>query len=248
MRYLGNKTRLSKELKPILSRYLDGFNLYIEPFIGAAGMMQAFSSYGNKIGCDACPYIIALLQYIKTGNTFSESEVTEEIYNQVRVNYKAYPKHLVGFLGYGCSFGGKWFGGYARGGINSNGQPRDYAAESIRNINKLGSQLNNVALYWKNYDDVKTGRGNVIYCDIPYGYSGKTTEYKQGAFNYGEFFYWARQESKANFVYVSEYNAPKDFIPIWSKEHKTGIHHGFSQHNKTEEKLFVYSGGIAYEG
>ena len=38
---------------------------------------------------------------------------------------------LTGFVGFGCSFGGKWFGGYARNAGGTN-----YAAQSKRSLLK----------------------------------------------------------------------------------------------------------------
>ena len=36
MKYMGSKNRLSKELAPIIQKYIDesGFNKYLEPFVG----------------------------------------------------------------------------------------------------------------------------------------------------------------------------------------------------------------------
>ena len=52
-----------------------------------------------------------------------------------------------------------------------------------------------------------------------------------------------RDVSKNNFVFVSEYNAPKDFDCIWSKECKTLLDSNKSieyKDNVRIEKLFTY--------
>ena len=60
----------------------------------------------------------------------------------------------------------------------------------------------------------------LIYCDPPYqGTSG----YKTGSFDHEKFFEWCGQQAKNNIVFVSEYNAPNDFIEVWRGEVKTNF-------------------------
>ena len=76
----------------------------------------------------------------------------------------------------------------------------------------------------------------LIYCDPPYqGTSG----YKTGAFDHDRFFEWCRQQAKKNIVFVSEYNAPDDFIEVWRGEVKTNFasQRKAATHNAVE-KLF----------
>ena len=42
MKYMGSKNRLSKELVPIIQKYIDSNNskLYIEPFVGGANIID----------------------------------------------------------------------------------------------------------------------------------------------------------------------------------------------------------------
>ena len=76
----------------------------------------------------------------------------------------------------------------------------------------------------------------MIYCDPPYQ---GTTGYKTGAFDHDKSFNWCRDQAKNNIVFVSEYNAPDDFIEVWQGEIKTN----FASSRKTAthnavEKLF----------
>ncbi|MDD3417562.1 MAG: hypothetical protein PHY47_26820 [Lachnospiraceae bacterium] len=57
-------------------------------------------------------------------------------------NKDNYDKWYVGFVGFLCSFGSKFFGGYARGKNNS-GDARNYAMESYNNLNKQSPNLRN---------------------------------------------------------------------------------------------------------
>lgn len=134
----------------------------------------------------------------------------------------------------------------ARGGFNSNGQPRNHAAESQRNLLNLKPKLQELHLWQANYQENNYDSGSVIYCDIPYGYNSNVTKYKDN-FNHIQFFEWVRINSGEHYIYVSEYNAPDDFIELWSKDSKTGIHHGFTEHKKTVEKLFTYKDGLVHK-
>lgn len=192
--------------------------------------------YDKRIANDFDSYIVSLMSFLSRDLNFDKWAVAEELYNQVKADKESYPPELVAFLGYGCSFGGKWFGGYARGGQTSKGTPRNHAQESLRNVYKLAPKLKGIEFHSGSYKDLDVGEGNVIYCDIPYK---DTTKYKS-KFNHDEFYEWARENGKTNHLYISEYQMPDDFKVVWEKEHKTGIHHGFKEHEKRIERLFKY--------
>jgi site-specific DNA-adenine methylase len=87
------------------------------------------------------------------------------------------------------------------------------------------------------YNEVIIPKDAIIYCDPPYE---GTSEYKEGGFNHKEFWEWARQISKTNKVYVSEYNAPSDFKPLLSFTQKSTFQGGTQRHNdQPMERLFV---------
>lgn len=241
LRYLGNKTRLAKELSPILTKHLNGKNWYIEPFAGAFGMISNID-YPHRVAYDNDKYIISLMKAVRDGWTPPE-ELDNETYKRLQRTGAFAAEYgnndeltsLVAFAGYGCSFGGKWFAGMARGGV-SGGKERNHVAESSRNLVKMRPKLQSIKMQVSDYRDSKLGEGNVIYCDPPYSTG---TQYKS-AFNSEEFWEWIRTISQKNFVYVSEYNAPDDFISVWQKEHKSGIDHAAKTHKSTVEKLFTW--------
>jgi len=250
MRYLGNKTRPSKELAPIITKHLNGENWYIEPFAGAFGMISNID-YSNRIAYDKDKYIVALMKAVRDGWNPPE-EMTESIYKQYREMAKEFDGGSeaneweyapIAFAGYGCSFGGKWFGGFARGGLTAGGKDRNHVAESARNLVKMRPKLQGIKIQVKNYLAAPVGENNVVYCDPPYSTG---TQYKT-TFDHETFWSWVREISQINYVYVSEYNAPNDFATIWEKEHKSGIDHNAKIHKATVEKLFVYKDGKSYE-
>jgi len=69
-------------------------------------------------------------------------------------------------------------------------------------------QLERLQLSSGDYRKVVIPSGAVVYCDPPYQ---NVMEYKEGEFNHKEFWDYVRKLSKTNRVYISEYQAPKDF-------------------------------------
>lgn len=67
----------------------------------------------------------------------------------------------------------------------------------------------------KGYSDYVYRDGDVVYCDPPYkGTGGYGIE-----FNVDAFWEWVRTRNYP--VYVSEYQAPEDFVSIWAKEKRS---------------------------
>ncbi len=154
--------------------------------------------------------------------------VTEEEY---AIFHHAPPSPIRAFIGHGCSFGAKFFGGYAREGRR--GQA-NYAAESARLLNKKMAHLGKALFIARPYTRMNYIPGSIIYCDPPYI---GTTEYSgQANFNSKAFWDWARKYSEESVVLISETQAPSDFEAIWEMEYTPGIrsHSG----GKRIEKLF----------
>lgn len=210
---------------PIITKPLNGENYYIEPFAGAFGMISNIK-YERRIAIDKDKYIIELIKAVRDG-WVPPTNITKEQYKELRT-LKETDLALVGFVGYGCSFGGKWFGGFARSGN------RNHVEESCRNLLKMRHLLQGIDIRIGSYQDMDAFENAVIYCDPPY--SG-TTKYKT-KFDHEQFWQWVREQSKINYVYVSEYNAPSDFKIIWTKEHGCSLHNG-DKHKQSLEKLFV---------
>jgi len=227
MKYMGSKNRIAKYLLPIMLENIGG-RTWVEPFVGGANMIDKVD--GKRIGADLNEYLISLFSGIQNG-FIPPNEVTEDEYRNARLNRIVSP--LVSFIGFGCSYSGKWFGGYARGNTNK-GEPRNYCLESKKNILKQSANLKGVEFIHSSYKDLEIPDNSLIYCDPPYE---GTTKYKDG-FNHAEFWEWCRDKTKQGHqVFISEYNAPDDFICVWSKEVNSSLTKDTGG-KKAKEKLF----------
>ncbi len=226
---MGSKNRIAKYLLPIMLENRNG-RTWVEPFVGGANMIDKVD--GKRIGADFNEYVISLFTGIQNG-FMPPNEVSEEEYKQARLNRVVTP--LVSFIGFGCSYSGKWFGGYARGNT-SKGQPRNYCLESKKNILKQADNLKGVQFIHSSYKDLEIPPNSLIYCDPPYK---GTTKYK-GGFDHAEFWEWCRIKAREGHkVFVSEYNAPGDFVCVWEKEVNSSLTKDTGS-KKATEKLFIY--------
>lgn len=226
MQYMGSKNRISKYLLPVILKDRKSNQWYVEPFVGGCNMIDKVG--GKRIGNDNNYYLIELWKSLQRG-FLPPSIINKETYIAIKNNKENYPPELVAFVGFLCSFGGKWFGGYAQ---NKNGD--NYAERGARCLLKQIKNLVGVKFLNKNYLDLKLKSKCIIYCDPPYA---NTTKYKDG-FNHEEFWNWVRKMKEfGHSVFVSEYNAPDDFECIKEIEHKTILDKN-SQYKRIE-KLFV---------
>lgn len=223
MRYMGSKGRHGRE---ILKTIGSNFEPWVEPFVGGGNMLAHVES-PLRMASDFDKYSVAVLEALSTGWLPPES-LSEEAYDDIRSNPDNFPSELVGFAGFGCSFGGKFFGGYARGG------GRDHQNEAYRSCVKQGLKLRGATFRCCSYLDVNYPNGSTVYMDPPYF---STTGYSSGSFDHGEFWTFVRGLSKSCNVYVSEYQAPDDFRQVWSKSVSSSVDKDTGS-KQAVEKLF----------
>lgn len=214
MKYMGSKNRIAKHLLPIILKGRKEGQWYVEPFVGGCNMIDKVG--GDRIGADSNLYVITLFQGLQEGMT-PPDKVSEEEYAVARdlleVNFRT------AFIGFGCSYSGKWFGGYARGNT-SYGVPRNYCLESKNNILKQREGLEGVQLYHKEYHRLAIPPDSLIYCDPPYK---GATQYK-GGLNYEDFYQWCREKkAEGHTIFISEYWMPEDFTCVWAKEQTSSL-------------------------
>lgn len=232
MTYVGSKRRLAKYIAPIIQKCIDEHDIknYYEPFVGGANMTEHIVCQ-NRYGNDIHKELIAMFKELQKGTTPPE-DISREEYYRVFKNKSDYPDWYVGLVGFCATFGAKYFGGY--GSDYKTG--RRLSNERIRNLQKQLPKIQDVKFSCDDYKNLKFKSPAVIYCDPPYD---APTKYSTAKFNHDEFWEWAREISKTNYVFISEYNAPDDFECIWQTEINTCLTRGDRQ-EKRVEKLFVY--------
>lgn len=243
---MGSKARHADDILRAIRADLGGNFLdtsyynWVEPFVGGANMIASVSSilFPLRIGNDINPFVIAMFNQIKKGWTPPDN-VTEEEYKGLMMDSKIqnFPEEhmaMIGFAGIGCSYSGKWFGGYARGNTKD-GKPRNYAKESKNNLMKQKPYIQGVIFMSGNYEDMDIPPRSIIYCDPPYD---NTTQYSN-PFAGGKFWDWCNEMwERGHRVYVSEYNAPEGWLAIWEKQVNSSLTKETGS-KKATEKLFT---------
>jgi len=232
LRYFGGKFRLAKQISSFLNKQILYYNYdtYLEPFVGGANIPQ-YIQCKNKFAYDINHYLISLYQSLQSGYNLPDI-ITEEQYKDIKNNKDKYDPELVAFVGYGCSYSGKFFGGYAR---DKRGD--DYCKNAKNSILRKMNKMQDVIFQQADYRNLHP-TNSIIYCDPPYQ---NTTQngYINSSFNSEEFWDIIRSWSKTNKVYISEYNAPSDFISVLQFDTKTNIRTKIKSDQNRIEKIFT---------
>jgi len=237
MRYFGGKQRIAHRLAAVLTPLAIQRGNYVEPFVGGAAVISHVSA-PVRIASDSNLALITMWSALAAGWSPPE-DVSEATYASIKT--AADPKDpLTAFIGFGVSFAGKWFGGYARGGAG-----RNYAANAASSLRRKMRGLEGVRWIAGDYRVCPTPPGAVIYCDPPYA---GTTQYGAVApFLWSEFWAWCLAKHDAgNAVFVSEYAAPETFRAILTIPVKTDIRTKANGKEQRLEKLFVPNKGSSY--
>lgn len=229
MQYLGGKSKTRKQIAGYLESVREG-RQYLEPFVGGGWILQEMS--GERYASDSNGALITMYKALQTGWVPPEN-VSEELYREYK-DKQDEDDPLTAFIGIGCSFGGKWFGGYARQkGYN-------FAAGGKRSLLKQLPLIQDVHFLHRDYRWFFP-ETTLIYCDPPYE---GTTGYRSG-FSHKVFWDTIREwseEKHGNTVVVSEYNAPADFQCVLEIPTKTIIRDSSNKPLESVEKLFTYKG------
>lgn len=230
MKYMGSKNRIAKYILPIMLKDREEGQCWVEPFVGGANIIDKVS--GNRFGSDNNKYLIRALTLIRDFPEMiprNNTEYTKEMFEKARKSDLT--DSIDCFAMFQYSFGSKFKSSWA---VNKRGT--DYVKECVKNVLKQSANLQGVQLLCCSYDDLIVPKNSIIYCDPPYE---GTTKYKDG-FNHSEFWQWCREKVKeGHTVFVSEYNAPDDFVCIWKKEILNTLKKD-NNINKSTEKLFIY--------
>lgn len=237
---MGSKSRIAKEIEPILTMWLTDARYYVEPFAGGMNMI-ANIKHCKRIASDNNNYLIAMWKYLCQGYKFP-TIIPKELYNEYRKQFRqrgfngngnTFEEAMIGWIGFMASFNGRFYdGGYS--GHNVKG--RNYIDEQIRNTLAQIDKLQNVEFQCGRYDKIEIPNDSIIYCDIPYKDTKQYATSKN--FDHDAFWEWCRDMTrKGHSVFVSEYQAPQDFKCLWQKQITNAMN--LTSSSKPIEKLFL---------
>jgi DNA adenine methylase len=261
MRYFGGKAKIAKQISsyinnlscnisevnkesPNISQNLlththtHTHSVYVEPFCGSCNVATKVN-ISNKILNDKHPYLIAMWKELQDG-WIPPDNISEELYYKIKAKQDQYP-YLAGFVGFACSFAGKYWGGYARDNKDVD-KVELYALRGHNSVLKKLETLKDAEFTNKDFSELSF-KNSLIYCDPPY--KGTTPYYKSllGDFSYDKFLRWVKEQSKENLVLVSEYkhNVPKTAAIVLEIKSKTSIRDKTNNVIETIEVLWTYN-------
>lgn len=229
MHYLGGKSKIRKPISEFLISKRSPGQIYWEPFVGGASILQELSDV--RYASDVNLPLITMYRCLQRG-WIPPTVVSEDMYYSVKAKNDPYDP-LTAFCGFGCSFAGKWWGGYARY------KDDNYALFAHNSLLKQLPKIQTVNFFCTDYKQEHPS-GMLIYCDPPYI---NTTKYS-GTDSFDHELFWDRMRlwSQDNTVIISERIAPEDFMCVKEIPMKQNMHVDGKNPVKIE-KLFMYKGG-----
>jgi DNA adenine methylase len=157
---------------------------------------------GERVAADACEPLITLARVWQEGWR-PPAEVSEQLYQEVK-SRKDPADPLTAFVGFGCTFGAKWFGGFAR-------QVGDPVSQgSAISLERKLSRCADVRFTCMDFGALEILPGDLVYADPEY--RGTTRYGYFRAFDHDRFVATAQgwAEIPGVKVFVSEYAAQAD--------------------------------------
>jgi len=247
MHYLGGKFRLRNQIAGFIQPYVKA--RYFEPFCGSAWVGEKIEA-PIRVFSDVHPQLIALWNAVMLDWVPPERVSEEEYQLAMRGHGEDYWR---GFIGFGCSYSGKWFGGYARNGRGDNyasqarnsfmkraNGERNYAGNARSQLLKRKSGFGGATFLNWDYREVFSllKPGDVVYCDPPY--LGTTSYDGTEPFDHGTFWDSCRGATdRGALVFVSEYQAPPDIPCVLEMPTRTSIRTNDRAAQNRVEKLFL---------
>jgi DNA adenine methylase len=230
MFYLGGKGRLGRSIAEAVLAHTAKRGTYLEPFLGGGNSFRHLAPHFAATRAGDAHEDLMLMWEAARGGWEPPPLISEEDYRRLR---REPPSALRAAAGFGCSFGGKWWGGYAR---SAKCDPDYYARHTAKSVREVAQLMGSTELRRASFAEWSVDEDHVVYADPPYV---KTTGYR-GGFDHPAF--WATMtawsEAGAD-VFVSEYAAPPDWTCVWSREHVVKVSGGTGA--TSCERLFVHA-------
>ena len=266
MKYLGGKQRLGKHLSPVLhdiyktQQPTHRLNGYLEPFCGSLGVFKHMTDLGATattiVANDYHPDLIELWKEVQAGTFDYPESISEAEYNEAKTLPS--PSAYKAFVGFGLSFGGRYFGAYSQKYLGN--KKEDFCKEMTNSLKRTAPLIKKSKVKFTNkmYQSLRP-RNKLVYCDPPYQTTKFPIKYRRetkhyDTFDNNEFWDIMRKWSDPslhNVVLISETTAPPDFVPIWTMDRyrsaaqstKTRFLDNESNPKETiqTEKLYMYA-------
>lgn len=226
MQYAGGKTRIAKFIVP----HLIGHGRPVwDAFAGGLAISSALHAAGARVlTCDVRKGLITLYQKCVAGDWTDTRDCSREEYAELAAA-KDPDCPRTAFVSAACSFGGKYFGGYA---APNSTHPRGYAhagRELLRK--KLGSHP--WVFECMSFFDLDPGPEFVVYCDPPYrGTIGYGSTFDTDAFDHAVLAWGAVTPT-----FVSEYELPIGRV-VWERASTTTLGAGVQGGKTHTERLY----------
>ena len=233
MNYMGGKHRQGKRIAEVIRANLEPGQWYVEPFCGALGVASRVD-HDRMLLADVSQPLIAMWEALQDPNLELPDVVTEEDYQRLKVA-KDPTDWMTAYVGFGMSFGSKWFGGYAR----DQKRGRDFAANLKRSTNLKRGLTGQVEFRCVHYLDLEIPPGAVVYCDPPY--ANRTKAHHFDTFDHGVYWSWVRDlVVRGHLVFVTEFRCPPDFVVVHDFGDTVVRHHAGKPADGTSEVLAVH--------
>lgn len=233
MQYLGGKSRTCKQIAGYINQIRKPGQVYWEPFVGAGWVLQYIVG-GERYASDSNWHLIEMWKALQNGWT-PPKNVSEDDYREAQAGLLS--PELTAFIGFGCSWSGIWFTGYAQSPRKD--RVNGYALGSRKSLLEKSIHTKYVKFFHADFLECSHPAYNcLIYCDPPY--NGTTGYGAVDPFDTGKF--WARVRylsEHGHTILVSEYNAPPDFSTVWQQRIKTDMNTKNGKDHRIE-KLFRY--------
>lgn len=235
MSYLGAKAKCSSHILEVLNDPIFDDMDYVEPMVGYGHVLRRVENKRSYRASDCNPLLITLMQAIQKRRKLPK--ITRNEYYVLKEQTRNSLRRAVAAFTY--SYCGKEFGGfvdkYVRDGIK-----KSYAEERKRYYSSLQENESFMMAKLRCVDYRRLHYKNkLIYCDPPYA---NTTTYMKNNetndFDSAEFWQVMREWSKDNYVFISEYKAPKDFKCVASADKQSTL--STKERTTRREKLFVH--------
>lgn len=235
MRYLGGKSRIAGWVAEHLLEAGQDCDSYLEPFVGSGAVFaRVRPHFKDAVAADAHPDLIAMWRAVAEGWD-PPDHVTREDYQALR---SAEPSAWRGLVGFGASFGGKWFGGYVDTVFDVHHQrdTKPYLKTALNSVQKLRPAFASSIIQLCSYADHSPRPGTLVYCDPPY--RGTTPYSGFSSFDHDEF--WRTMESWSDagaVVVVSEETAPEGWEPLAVKDRKSMLRVAVGEANTNRREV-----------